>query len=169
MLKVKQMYVNSDNQWITNTNGYKLRITPNFFVKENILMRWEIIDQNNNPVDLTGYTFKFGFDNVFTTGHTDLVLSDNSKFNISGDWSEMDVSQGKICCRVDCTSATYATFMDDDVKKTAYADLWAIPVSGAPTLLTQFTIECRNPISNPLNYDVGGIGYMTIGSTFVVV
>ena len=90
MLHKRLINVNADRQWITDSFGYQLRLNPSFYVGDNLLLQFIIVDDNGNPVNLTGYTFKFGFDYSFLTGHTDLISSDNSQFNISGDWNQVD-------------------------------------------------------------------------------
>lgn len=170
MLHQRKIYCNADRQWITDVNGYKVKVNPSFVVGDNLLLKFIIKDDDGNPVNLTGgLTFKAGFDYSFATGHTDLAVSNDDQFNIPTDWTDLNASQGKICCRMSCGLNNFETYMSDSSNiKTGYFDLWAIPTTGVPILLTQFKVDLKNPIYNPFNYDVGGLGSMMIGSTFRV-
>lgn len=123
----KTIYVNGTSQYITTSTGFNPSI-PEFWYNSFYSLRFILTDKDSNPIDLTGYSFIFGIDDSFQSAHTDLVRSNDDKFNISGDWSETDLSGGKITCRVDCSSASILTALEDDSYKIAYAELWATKV-----------------------------------------
>ena len=138
-LQTKKLLVNSDRQSLTSTN-------PDFFVESNALLRFEITDSNGDPVNLTGLTFLFGVNNSFVTGSQDLIRSDNSQFNISGDWTEANVTLGKICCRIDCTNEDILTLLGDNEALFARCSLWAIGTNNY--LLAQFPCNIMNIITH---------------------
>jgi|GEM_PF-2319244 len=56
----------------------------------------------------TGSVFLYGADDVFTSNHADPVVSLDAQFNQPGDWTGMNVANGKICWR--------ANFATDELK-----------------------------------------------------
>lgn len=148
MLHTKTFYINADKQYITNIDGYNLRILPSFYWNDTVLCKFVITDDNGAPVDLSGYDeFYFGIGYSFIYLDTPLVDSDNTQFNIVGDWDDVDTIQGKICCRVNCSPAAFASFLGSIKKRTAYFDLWALKSGQTPVLLVQSKIDAKNPIA----------------------
>ncbi len=144
---IKTVYVNGTQQSVTNPDTTQLSYPISFYYPSNYVLDFIIIDDDGNPIDLTGCTFIFGIDDVFTVGHGDLVRCDDSKFNISGDWSEVSLSGGKISCRVNCGTPALLAAIGADEYIDGYGCLWAV-YSGSNYLLTQFSCLLRNPISD---------------------
>lgn len=91
----------------------------------------------------------FGIDSTYTAGKTDLVISDNDKFNIIGDWDDLDVAGGKICWRADLTTSALIADLGDKESKTMYAALWMLPSGEKPVLMSEWDIIVRNIAVDP--------------------
>lgn len=166
MLSHKTFYINSDQQWVTNSSGYKLRVNPVFHTNSNYFITFYITDNNSTPIDLTGYEFKCGIDYQLGANHVDIALSDNDQFNRTG--TSYELSAGYINCRLYCDDSAFPLYMEDDVQNVGYFSLWGKSPTNQKILFTQTKVELKNPIALPSTLKVGGIGYMTIGSTFIV-
>lgn len=108
-------------------------------------------------------TWLFGIDNVYTRDHTDLVVSLNAQFNLDGDWDQRDVVGGKICWRVDLTSAALKTALADSENAAMYCALWVRPSGGDYTLLGHWDITMRNVAVDPTTaLEQEGISFATV-------
>jgi hypothetical protein len=142
---VKRLDVSVQYSTLINSDLTKYSFVPEFYLYDNLLLRWHIVDKNGTAIDLTGYSFYFGIDYVYTTGNADLIISDNTNFK-SADWSEWDLSQGKMCCRVRMNSTALTTLLADDEKVDAYGVLWAYKSGEINKLITHFPLTLKNSI-----------------------
>jgi hypothetical protein len=109
-----------------------------------------------------GGTWLFGIDDQFTADHADLVTSLNAQFNIAGDWGELAETSGRICWRVDLTTAALKSSLANLASKPMYADLWFTPSGGNPTLMAQWNVTMKNIAVDPTAATaVEGITYPT--------
>lgn len=97
-----------------------------------------------NPA--AGTTWHFGIDKDFTADQADLVTSLDAQFNISGDWSLLSPTAGKICWRADLTPSTLksAFTSSSNPDLTMYAGLIMTPPAGAPVPIIQWSMTIRN-------------------------
>ena len=135
-LHKKTIYINAEKNWIASPRFTKLSFTPTFTYNDHYAIYFYIRDNNNIAIDLTGYTFKFGLDYTFLTGHTDLVTSTN--FDVTS------ASSGLVICYLNCRSTSLLTYLDDDKNKTGYAVLWAYYGGQPNQLITQFACTLNN-------------------------
>jgi len=148
MLHQKTFYVNSDKQWITNVQGYNLRILPSFYWSDNLLLKFYITDSNGNAVNLSTYDqFYLGAGYTFVYQDTPLFDASNAEFNDLSDWDQVDLAAGRICCRLNCRPQVFANFLGSVKKRTAYLDLWGLKTGQAPTLFFQSKIDAKNPVA----------------------
>lgn len=94
-----------------------------------------------------GSTWFFAIDDSFTEGHDDYVVSNDSLFNISGDWSDLDVANGKISFRVDTATTQLTTAMGTSSSKEMYGELWMTPPAVDPIILAQWKIDMKGIVS----------------------
>ena len=138
---IKSFYVNSSNTSLTTSNGTKFD-TPVFFYKDNILIQWNVVDSKRAVVDLTSSVFTFKINETYNG--TNLLTVANSDF-VAGDWSGWDISNGKICCRVDMNQAAIGTYINLSASETAQASLW-VTLGGYNYCLATFEITIKNLI-----------------------
>jgi len=141
----KTIYINAESQLLTDSQGFNPP-TVEFHYNSCYSIRFILRDNNNIPIDLTGFTFKMGIDYSFIAGNIDLILSDNSQFNISGDWNETNTAEGKITCRTDLRQQRILDYILADPYKIAYVDLVAMKEGEPNYLLAQFKTNIKNVI-----------------------
>ena len=132
----KNFYVNSSNSNLTTSGGFKFD-TPTFFYKDTVKMVWNIQDENQDPVDLSGASFELKIAGTYST--TPLLTVDNGSF------TAINITQGKMYCIADFNQADILTFLNLVKSKTAYASLWC-SVGGSDYILANFTFNMRNII-----------------------
>lgn len=109
-----------------------------------------------------GATWLAGFDNTFIEDHADLVVSLNNQF-IATDWSDADFSNGKICWRMDWSTASLKDALDDNSSMSGWMCLWMTPVGGYPVLIAQWPTTVNNIAVDPTTATpVEGITYPTM-------
>lgn len=125
--------------------------TPTLLTRfEQVLLRWNLLNDAGEAFKIdAGSTFLFGIDSTPTSGHADLVLSDNAQFNISGDWGDASIEEGRICNRADLATVDLATDLGSAKEKDMYACLWSTPAGGKPFLLAQIPVKVRNVYVEP--------------------
>jgi hypothetical protein len=82
------------------------------------------------------------------TASTALVTTLNDQFNITSDWTELDIANGKICWRVNTSSTELKTAMATTPTKEMYAEIWYTAPGGTLSLLCQFRINVGNIIAD---------------------
>lgn len=95
-----------------------------------------------------GCTWLAGFDNTFATDHPDLVVSENAQF-IAGDWADADFDNGKVCWRMDWTSAALKSALANSPLLQGWMCLWMTPTGGKPSLVAQWTAVVNNIAVDP--------------------
>lgn len=95
----------------------------------------------------SGASWFFAIDNSFDPAHNDLVVTQNSMFNLSADWSDLDVANGKICWRVDTATTQLKSALGTSASEDMYAELWMTPAGVDPILLCQWQVTVKNIVS----------------------
>ena len=120
---------------------------------------------NYNPD--AGATWLFGIDDTPFSTTPDYVLSQNDKFNISGDRPGQVVESGKICWRADFTTAELLAalklpkYSGYPVWVPMYACLWMQTVDGN-VMIAQWPVYIGKPYVDPTTaIPVEGITYLT--------
>jgi hypothetical protein len=101
----------------------------------------------------TNATWFFALDNSYDPDDADPVFTNNDNFNLAADWADLDVDNGKICWRIDCSTTQLASKFANatpahpatlsDVK----GELWMTPSGGSPCLICQWDITLHNIVS----------------------
>jgi hypothetical protein len=112
---VKDIYVNAQKRILVDVSGNPIAsaMVPEFFREEEILLRFHVVDDYNQPwVFNETDAFEFGADPDFDAATAVDLLSEDDQFNLPGDWTEgsaevTDPSQGLICCRVNTNTAEF--------------------------------------------------------------
>jgi hypothetical protein len=138
-LHAKALWVNTSNTALTTSSGYTTD-NPNFFYRDQVILHWNINDANGDGIDLTGGTFRFKMAGQYDSE----LLIDVTTFNLS-DWVSSDITQGKICCRLDFNTNTIKTFLDGEKEQSALCSLW-MTKSGVDYCLVSFSCKIRNII-----------------------
>lgn len=104
--------------------------------------------------DLTGHTFRFVVDDTYGA-HADLVITAPDDFNNAGDWSAVDLAQGKICWPADfLTSPLQAVMAVAQAVKKMRAELWALkPGATKWVVLAAWDIEIVNTVAGLVTDD----------------
>ena len=111
------------------------------------LLEFDLFDDADTPAAYAipaSSTWLGGVDNVFTSGHPDLALSGDSKFNLVADRADVDMTLGKICFRLDMTGGTLATTLGDDEFKTMYLVAWYTPPGEKPVQAFHLDVRVYN-------------------------
>jgi len=141
---VKDLRVNASKTKLTTSSGTSLITNPKFFYKDQMLLRFTVVDSLGNAVNLNTGTYQFRIVSSYATQNL-LADSVNSQF-VSGDWSGWSASGGKICCRVDLDEAAILAYLTNTQSDKAYCGLWAT-IGGIEYLLCQFDCTLYNSIS----------------------
>lgn len=131
------------------------------------------VDVAYNPA--AGSAWIFGFDNTFVSGHPDLVVSDNTQFNISGDWDELNPDAGKICWRANLATTELKTALDALAANTQsqimYAYLWMCPPGGGYVLIAVWPVYVYriavDPVTATATTPIGGMTPAQAAASFV--
>ena len=91
-----------------------------------------------------GCTWFFAVDDSYVVAHPDYIVTNTPDFNIVGDWTDLDASNGKICFRVDATSTALKAAVGALASKTMIGELWYTPPLGYATLLCQMSVVVKN-------------------------
>ncbi len=109
---------------------------------------------NAFPIPETA-AFIFGIDDIPFSDNEDCVISQNDKFNITEDWDEINLSQGKICFRVNLSTTTLKTALQSKTSNEAtfYANLWMLTTAGNvilasfPVVISKIFIDPNDPVN----------------------
>ncbi len=116
------------------------------------LLRFHLLDGDGNQYAVPeSATFLFGIDTVFDPDHDDVVTSNNDEFDVTGDWTEINRSEGKISCRVNMNTTDLKTALGSSERMNGYVGLWMTPSGGTPTLLWHEKIILKNIAVDPLS------------------
>ncbi len=102
-----KLYLNVETgKWVNENNAVVSdRAWPNLRYRSKYILCITCYNADDSAAsfNLTD-SFEFFLDGDFI--HTDnlMLSSDNTKFNVSGDWDDLDVANGKISCRVFCNT-----------------------------------------------------------------
>lgn len=108
------------------------------------LFRMNIFNDPPTKLDMTNVTsFKLGIGLLNAT--TPMVESDNTEFNVFGDWAETNVAAGLISCRVDTNSATLEAWLANAEWKQCYCEVKATDPIGDSTIAL-FPITIKNTL-----------------------
>lgn len=147
--------------WINVETGKRVSssggIDPNkFILSRGTQIMWKV---NLINTDLSTYALPsnvsllFGIDDQFTIDHADLVLSHNDQFNVSGDWDNVSLPDGRFSARADLnTTELKASFSSDTpvkAEKDMWCCFWAQPAGGEYFLLSQFKVTMENVAVDP--------------------
>ncbi len=129
-----------------------------------------------SSVDYTyvaGTQFLLGLDNVFGTGHTDLVLSNDSLWNIAGDWASLDVLNGKFSARANFNTTDLQAVLENSGtpldNQQMHLVAWAIPPApDAPYMIFHLPVNVDNIAVEPVPSVAPGAGltYVTTDQLF---
>lgn len=98
--------------------------------------------------DLTGWTFRFAVDAVLGGDEPDDVASDDSLFNVSGDWDDVDLATGKICWAADFFTVAVEVAVGIKAFVDSFAELWGMKPGGSKwVLIAKWTIRLENSVA----------------------
>ena len=135
--QVKSFYCNTSLTMLTTSNGSKFN-TPSFIYKSYSLLRFNVLDANQDPVNLSGATFEFKVNDTYNG--TNLITVANSDFIMD------DLTNGLVSCKADFNQAAIGTYLDLIASDTVQCSLWC-DLTGISYLLVAFEANMKNRIS----------------------
>lgn len=117
-----------------------------------------------NPVSTAAWLF--GLDDVPFSDIPDHVISLNDKFNIAGDWSELNPAAGKICFRADLDTpelkaAIKAKSTNIDILVPMWAIIWMLTADGNVPIACWKVFLRSTPVDPTTAKPVEGITHLT--------
>lgn len=164
--KIIDIYIDTENSAIKKLVGstfYDPDSTMTLWRGTQILFRCHLMlsDATTYFAPPTGATWFFGIDNVYTSGHAELVSSLNADF-VAADWASADFDNGKVCWRVDMTAQALIDALGNDASDEMYAALWMTPSGGEPVLMAHWDLIVHNVAVDPTTAtETPGLVYVT--------
>ena len=138
----KLITANSSLTKIQNPNKSNMEM-PVFYFKDMLMINFNVVDSSGSPINLSGATFALAIDSGYGPNKA-LCRSDNSMF-IAANRSDWNLSQGKICCKVNLNDVRIGTYLSGDISNVGYCALWAY-IGSIGYILCQFQITLKNII-----------------------
>jgi hypothetical protein len=148
--RISEIYVDVDTPQLVDVNNSVLRSFVTVFRRSQVLFQCHLrkADGTTAFTPPTNAEWVFIIDDSYDPTHSDYVVSDNAQFNITADWADLDVANGKICWRVDTTTTQLTAAMGSDSSKNMVGELWMLPNGGEPSLIVQMTIVIKNIVGD---------------------
>ena len=142
MRTVKEIYVNVSKAELINAQGG----TINPFViyrGSQFIFRVNLLNDDLTPFILNASdSFYAGVNDNYTRTNDDYCQSYDDQFNISADWDDIDLTEGKISFRLN-TDTELAENIGSVASKYYLIEVWGIS-SGLPILLLQCPVLIKN-------------------------
>jgi len=104
------LYVNKDRRILTDVDGNPLpgdRLME-FYREEIVVLCFTITDDDGDAVAYEATDqWELVATRDFDTDTDPELLSEDDDFNIAGDWDDLDVAAGKVCCRVNTNTTEF--------------------------------------------------------------
>lgn len=154
-MRTVDLYINPQRNVEVDSTRFTTVINPTRFLRcEQVLLRIHLVDDAGAPVAIAaGLTFRYGLDFSFAAGNADPVASDNTRF-VPDDWpgaDGWDVTQGRICCRVNLNTTPLGTAMGTLTEKEARHAIWATPADAEPFAFFHTRVYVDNVTVEPGN------------------
>lgn len=143
--RISTQYLNVDDGVVTNEAGVWSQAREVLaFAGGWMVFRFYVRDRGLDALALDGTaTYYLGIDSTLGSDHADLASAENSAFNDTDDWSEVDVAQGKICCRINLNTSGINDALGTDEEAQMYATL-IVTSGGYKSPLITFPLTVRN-------------------------
>ena len=115
---------------------------------EECLFKFELVDEDKNPVSYGAGVWEFGIDDSTDISETSLAYT-TGNFN-AGNWSEESYTNGKVSVVANIHTEEMVAALEaeeEDTENTsisAIAELWFTPSGGTRTLVAQFPVGVEN-------------------------
>lgn len=143
MRTVKQIFVNISKAQLINAQGG----TVNPFViyrGSQFIFRVNLLNDDLTPFILNASdSFYAGINDNYSRTNDDYCASYDDQFNISADWADIDLTEGKISFRLSTDTEELAENMGSVASKYYLIEVWGIS-SGLPILLLQCPVLIKN-------------------------
>jgi len=143
MRTIKKIYSNVSRAQLVNVNG---GISPflNLYRGTQFNVHLTLYNEDLTPFVLIGNeSYYMAINGDFTRLNEDVCVSDDSQFNIGGDWTSQSFPNGRISFRLDTDTEALASDIGSLPSKYYIGEVWAISY-GSPVLLLQFNILMNN-------------------------
>ena len=130
----KTTFVNIDTEYSVSDRGFKLTSTPSLYLNDAVNYEIRVINSALSAVNVAGYTYTFGCDNVYTHSHTDIIRTTN--------------------CDVSNASSGIIVFQLD-LKETTQSDKIKTHLANAASATVNCCIWANNPMDNQDNQLIG--------------
>ena len=118
-LPVLNIKCSLSRQNIINDNGYD--INPYVFHSLNtVLIRFEIVDENLEPVNFVNNNFFFGIDDGFNNNYNLFYVDE---FNVDSTWDNLSI--GRTSTIVDLRLQSIYDYISNQKSINVYAEFWA--------------------------------------------
>jgi len=161
--------INMDGQNVVNLVSSEQRFSENVFYGTRYIYQADVQDDAAAAIDLTSYQFRFSLSNVYdhTSPIANLVESDDSKFNLVGDRSDLDLGTGKISFRADFYTPEMSAAFDseNDGNEGCKGEIWGLPPGETNfILIAQWYVNVLNTLSSVAGDPPDtGLTYIVVG------
>jgi len=161
--RVIETYLNVDRSAQVTQSGFDPRLLQKYYKRTETILRIHLVQDDGSYFQPeSGGTWVFAIDDTFGES-PDPVYSDDTQFNIAGDWSQLDVNGGKITTRVNCSSTALAAKLGANEWISMWAELWYTAPGQTESLIAQWQVIMRNIIT-----DIGSDSELTYNSSLGV-
>lgn len=151
-MSLKQLFftINAETGRFVNSRGANLDDSskPSLFLNDAVILCLSFVNSNNAVCALgPSDAFQLAIDNDFDSATGLMAFSNNSKVDISGDWSSIDRSSGKISIRLNCNTAKFAEKLGSESDIPGKIEIKRY-VDGIPSVILQDRCSCKNLVDN---------------------
>jgi hypothetical protein len=130
---------------VNATGSARATQKPVLFAGNEILLRCSLVDAAGEAVEIEeGSQFYASLDTEYGPDHDDLVAVANDKFNIDGDWIDIDLAEGKFCFRLTTATDGIVAALAGCSRREIHLEIWVRSDAGEWRLLCHDSLIIRN-------------------------